>query len=517
MEDKQMKLRNSIQIQSDIQTQERLKDHLKEYCRYTSIHGLKYLGETKTVAERVWWVISICLSICFCSYMIYQIIYKYIHYPVIVTFSMKETRLQKIPFPAVTICPRAKISQDYLNLTDIFERKYNGLPITENEKKGISMASQICEFYPPTEKFNVSNAEFYDFLLQSRTELFTYCYYLGVVENCSEIFTPIITEEGICYSFNILDKHDIFNDNNEVVFEDFHNSPLSHNWNVESGYTKREVTMYPRRALRVGLKNALYIVLKTKKSDVEYECALDESGYRVNIDLPLNIPEIGENFISVPLNQRVIAQITPHIIKTSDGVKNFAVSKRECYFESERSLKFFRRYSQANCLLECKTNYTLRECGCVGINMPREPGTRLCLLEKQVCMETAETLFSLYNEDAEVWGDVDDDNTEVNCNCRPTCSDISYGTELSYNSLILQILNNTLREEMDFENVNYSVLMLYFDKSYVETKERNELYGFTDFVSNFGGLLGLFTGFSILSCIEIIYFCSLRLWRNVYQ
>lgn len=56
---------------------------------------------------------------------------------------------------------------------------------------------------------------------------------------------------------------------------------------------------------------------------------------------------------------------------------------------------------------------------------------------------------------------------------------------------------------------------LYFKRNHIETKERNELYGFSDFISNFGGLLGLFTGFSMLSFIEIIYFLSLRIWGNI--
>lgn len=62
---------------------------------------------------------------------------------------------------------------------------------------------------------------------------------------------------------------------------------------------------------------------------------------------------------------------------------------------------------------------------------------------------------------------------------------------------------------------HYSILTLYFKKNQIETKERNELYGFSDFISNFGGLLGLFTGFSILSFTEIIYFLSLRIWGNI--
>lgn len=47
------------------------------------------------------------------------------------------------------------------------------------------------------------------------------------------------------------------------------------------------------------------------------------------------------------------------------------------------------------------------------------------------------------------------------------------------------------------------------------TSERNELYGQTDFWANCGGLLGLFTGFSFISVIEILYYLTLRLVCNI--
>lgn len=36
------------------------------------------------------------------------------------------------------------------------------------------------------------------------------------------------------------------------------------------------------------------------------------------------------------------------------------------------------------------------------------------------------------------------------------------------------------------------------------------MYSSTDFIANFGGILGLFLGVSILSIVEIIYFMAFR-------
>ncbi|XP_057659148.1 pickpocket protein 28-like isoform X4 [Diorhabda carinulata] len=402
-----------------------VKGYIKEYCNHTSIHGFKYLVEERTIIERIWWVIFIFISICLCGTMIYQIIYKYINYPLIVTFSMKETQLQKLPFPAITVCPRAKISQSYLNFTEYFQRKYNQLPVSIDDN-------------------------------------------------------PL---------------------------KDFHKSPKTENWNMENGYSTKAVKTYPQRALRTGAKNALYLIFKVHISNKEFECAQDESGYRVTVHSPSNLPDVADNHISVPLSNRVLAVITPRIIQTSSSVRRFQVTARDCYFESEKKLKFFHKYSQQNCLLECKSNYTLIQCGCVGIHMPKEQGTPLCLLQEQYCIERAEDLFSLNNEDLEVTEGL---HKQTGCNCKPACNEITYDSELSYNTAFFDIMNKSLKAELDFEHHQYSTLLLYFKKSNVETKERRELYGFSDLISNFGGLIGLFTGFSILSLIEMIYFLTLR-------
>lgn len=58
-------------------------------------------------------------------------------------------------------------------------------------------------------------------------------------------------------------------------------------------------------------------------------------------------------------------------------------------------------------------------------------------------------------------------------------------------------------------------LSIFFKENQFITSKRSELYGQTDFLANCGGLLGLFMGVSLLSIVEIIYFCTLRLCCNL--
>lgn len=63
--------------------------------------------------------------------------------------------------------------------------------------------------------------------------------------------------------------------------------------------------------------------------------------------------------------------------------------------------------------------------------------------------------------------------------------------------------------------VQFTRVTLFFKEQQFITSERNELYGLTDFLANCGGLLGLFTGFSFLSTVEILYFISIRFICNI--
>ena len=70
--------------------------------------------------------------------------------------------------------------------------------------------------------------------------------------------------------------------------------------------------------------------------------------------------------------------------------------------------------------------------------------------------------------------------------------------------------DNYMEKHLNFSTA-WTLVHIYFKEEYVTTMERNELYGISDLISNFGGVLGLFTGFSLLSLFEILYFCSLRI------
>ncbi len=61
---------------------------------------------------------------------------------------------------------------------------------------------------------------------------------------------------------------------------------------------------------------------------------------------------------------------------------------------------------------------------------------------------------------------------------------------------------------------NLSVLHVYFKSMHFVGRLRSQTFGFVDFFSNVGGLLGLGCGLSIVSVAEVVYFFTLRVYYD---
>ncbi|KAJ3647271.1 hypothetical protein Zmor_024795 [Zophobas morio] len=96
------------------------RKYLQEYNNSTSIHGLHYLTEERSLTEKIVWSIILLISLSGCVYMISGIARKYQITPVVVNIASEDTPLYEIPFPAITICPEAKFSSNVFNYTDFY-------------------------------------------------------------------------------------------------------------------------------------------------------------------------------------------------------------------------------------------------------------------------------------------------------------------------------------------------------------------------------------------------------------
>ncbi|XP_018335267.1 pickpocket protein 28 [Agrilus planipennis] len=498
--------------------------YIYEYSENSTVHGVKYIGEKKrTATERFFWLVILGLSLYFCTYMIIKTYEKWDKSPVIVSFARSPTPIWEIPFPSVTICSETKSRKSVFNFTETIMkfRTYNNL--TDEERDKLDKVALVCEnhlFHQGSDFIKYDTIDFLTEIAPPFVESLWQCKWLNTNTTCNDLFTPMLTEEGICFSFNMLDRDELFS--NEV----YHNKDyLAHgvraeDWSLEKGYSEKlETDTFPRRAISAGQKAGLSILLRAYDYDLDYICRGPVQGFKINLHHPAEYPLVSQQYFRAPLNQEVIVAVKPDMMTTSDGLKDYEPHRRQCYFPSERELRFFKVYTQQNCEIECLTNYTLKACDCVGYHMPHTEDTKICGSKKLVCMHEAQV--SLLKNQVEYGlkksGSNDEDSSDrYTCDCLPACTSLIYNAETSQADFNWQKVFESYKVNFsEFPGVQMTRVTLFFKEQQFINSERNELYGHTDFFANCGGLLGLFMGFSVLSVVEIIYFLSLRIICNI--
>ncbi|KAL1488765.1 hypothetical protein ABEB36_014564 [Hypothenemus hampei] len=272
-----------MSVVQDPKTCKKLGSYFREYCNSSSIHGFKYFGEKRTYFERIWWFVVFSIVVGVSSYTLFQAYNKWKRSPVIVSFDTKETKIWDLPFPAVTICPKSK-SQNFLyNYTDIYwKSKHQAL--NKTEESYATYMNMICDnlFY---RKDNVNNSQsfaedFYDFLdTVTRKNIIQSCFWMG--RKCNDLVFPIITDEGICFTFNMLDRRDIFSDN-VIHYKDYGKSPSRRTWTMDKGYDPDVdlIPPYPKRAEHAGVKSGLHVTLVANWEDMDSICLDSIQGYK---------------------------------------------------------------------------------------------------------------------------------------------------------------------------------------------------------------------------------------------
>ncbi|XP_045477003.1 pickpocket protein 28-like isoform X1 [Harmonia axyridis] len=495
-----------------------VKIYLKEYCQNSSIQGLNYVvADGISIFERLWWILVLASCIGGCIYMISEIYNKWAESPVLVSLATRDTPITEIPFPAITVCPEAKLKGSCFNYTRTLEAVKAGKNISNVEQTQFDYMSLLCkaENHKITPaKPDTFDKKFYEFLYECRSVDLTmsYCKWMNTPIPCTSLFKPLMTDEGICYSFNSFDIKDIHTD--RVPRNYFDEDDKIVTWDPDDGYPKGSNTStkeYPRRALLPGALNSLTAVFFTKADDILYNCRdFVYQGLKVSLHMPSRIPRPSQVYFNVGLDRITSGVVLPTLMSTAKNVESTPPEVRNCYFSKERKLAYYKVYSQNNCNMECSANYTRAVCGCVAYYMPRESNTPICGPKKMKCLERSLSALTKPTTDIEIKAAAE----KAKCFCIPICVDLSYNVEISSGPFEKPDQLNTGKTMDQLKGYHASAVSVYFKNPFFLPNQRNELYGPTDFISNFGGILGLFTGFSLFSIAELIYFSSIRLVEN---
>lgn len=209
--------------------------------------------------------------------------------------------------------------------------------------------------------------------------------------------------------------------------------------------------------------------------------------------------------------------ITPDVIKSDDDLRLYPPEKRNCYFQGEKPLQYFKVYTRKNCEMECMVDYYLQlnETKCVPYYLIRNESTPVCQLEK--AYEVVFQQFYFFQTDPH-----ERQRTESyisKCGCLDTCNQIKYSINVFESKLkekLVDVRESQYARGAYDDNATVTITLKFNDDTYLPLVRRIA-FTFSDFLCQAGGLLGLYAGISVLSIIELGYFCSLRPVSNLFR
>uniref|UniRef100_A0A6E8W2K7 Uncharacterized protein n=1 Tax=Anopheles coluzzii TaxID=1518534 RepID=A0A6E8W2K7_ANOCL len=432
---------------------------LKDYLRNSTFPIVRYvLGSDLRVALKVFWLaVAVCLAGLFGFTVVVN--YERLQDPSNVYLAEAEKALPmwSVPFPAVTLCAR------------------KGSCVSEPLQ-----LDQFCE---------------------------QICWQDVCTSECETLLDAVRTERGICYTFNAVAGEQIFKSNNLVNVKDLSNaSRPTENWDFLRGLqviTTVLVKQYPRAAQDMSGRYRLKITISNEQNETLSDCATPE--LEAFVHSPIDFPYKPVQPTAIPLSSVVQLRVFPQLVRSQRYLRYFTAPTTGCISQVQNPLKHFAIYSQSNCEIECHTEYFLEKRGCVLDHMPRSHAMNLC---------NASTNYRPYDVlDKIVAGQLREQNIPRSqffrrlCNCLPACVDFRYRAEAS--SYMVAVEPWSMESNQSADGLS-SQLTVEFAQDHYYPLVRSVRYTVLDFFGNFGGLLALFLGVSIVTLVEVFFFCFLK-------
>ena len=459
----------------------RLRKVLLQFFSITTFQGLPHIANAskkKSYCRLIYWIVLIFTATTLMLWAVVSVTSEFVEMDT--TLQSRQAYTSNMTFPAVTICNqnlfRRSVISRVTNITDdlmLFLTLISGNTVLVNNfdygkflnESGGELFEKDLSFY-----FNNSGHQLEDMLLT--------CQYNGEIQQCN--FTQQSSTSGNCYTFNSGHDGSVF-------------------YTTQAGYF-------------FGLE----LILNAEEHEY-FLGSTDSVGFNVYIHEQDHFPHyggVGSFLVSTgQLTQVVLNRADYKLLTSSFG--------GQC--SDDVTLKYFNSYSMVSCMTECITDFVVESCNCKAQFMPGPAS--ICKLSNPCWFESIET-FNGHQ-----------------CNCPVACEFTVYERAMSYakypaghltntlnSSTFLSessglpefVISNTVDEngrEFMYLNNNFSEsylqnnlakLRIYFDDLRVTTFEEILDYTPFQFIADFGGHIGLFTGAGFLTLFEIIELCFIR-------
>lgn len=122
-------------------------------------------------------------------------------------------------------------------------------------------------------------------------------------------------------------------------------------WSLDHGYGFRfgHKDEYLTRLTIPIVVNYFVLVLSMEKQNFAHRCNPSGRGFKLILAPPGEVLKMSRNNFRIHMNKLNHIPYKSKIMTTSDGLRSYSADQRQCFYQSERRLRFFRMYTQANC------------------------------------------------------------------------------------------------------------------------------------------------------------------------
>jgi amiloride-sensitive sodium channel len=312
-----------------------------EKLSYIFICDLKEISNaTFTINCRIIWALVFILSCILSSLLIKKTYIKWQESPVIIGFQQTTNKIYDVPFPAITICPEKKFDYQFKYTREELEKlglKEKVKLIDDDLRKILETYTQICPLARGWFRDFLGNLNFtessetafsyYEILMKhskfknaKSSSLWKNTYLSSLCSNY------ILSDEGVCLTFNVLRQSDVFRENVINFLEDntIYTSQDIRHWTVDQGYKRNaKFTTYPLRLLKANPNSGYSVLYKGEKYIKELNCNGDEQDFKIHVHHPADWPFLLRSYSQSFYNMKTIISIKPVVTKTSADLSSY--------------------------------------------------------------------------------------------------------------------------------------------------------------------------------------------------
>ncbi|XP_030023452.2 sodium channel protein Nach-like [Manduca sexta] len=441
-----------------------LRHQTTEFFNNSTLHGVRYIAEKeRPFCEKFMWFSFTAVGAVTTCIIIVSLWEKFQTNPTITGLDT-DFHNWDVPFPAVTVCDINPVDEELLE--EYIENVWGSDPpeqaadvlrwlTTLSYSSIVEHASEFTQ-YPELVGHSDHDApalakdpkDAVFKIVRHCESMFYDCEWKGDSEECCDLLIPVFTEMGFCYAFN--SRHA-----------------------GKTGPSQSQVEQFVEAFIH--------------ETDAKWSIMFNTDRKNTTFDIYIHSTEemAGlEQSAQHSWDRRVekVSFSVKHTYTTEDA-RQLSIRQRRCIFADEQRLETSKVYTYSACMRQCRMQRCRSFCKCVPHFYPTLKGYRHCTLRELECIA---------NHAASI--------TDVTrCSCELGCSHTVYEVE-KLSDVDMSRSGGTSSLEIEF--VSWPMVRY----------KREVLFGWVDLLVSFGGIAGLFLGFSLLSGVEVVYYFTLRAW-----